>query len=224
MYGHDACTHPGYGARRMHHPHHGESRHGCDPHHAYAHHAEQDCCGEGHGHRSGGPPPWMAHMMAGRGRRAAKGEVRFLILDALQDQPRHGYEIIQAIEEKSHGAYRPSPGTVYPTLQLLDETGLVSLAADGDKKTYELTGEGRSELEGRRAEVDEAYERMTSEMGWAREGEFVGLFESFPRLFRTIRRSYHHGDLDADQRAAIKQVLDEAAEKIGAIAKGDAAG
>jgi DNA-binding PadR family transcriptional regulator len=82
-----------------------------------------------------GPPP-----------RPERGVVRYLILDAIRDQPRHGYEIIQAIGEKSHGAYRPSPGVVYPTLQMLEEMQLARAEARDERKAYSLTESGAAEL------------------------------------------------------------------------------
>jgi DNA-binding PadR family transcriptional regulator len=89
----------------------------------------------------------------GRGRgggprgRARRGDVRASILALLKDQPRHGYEIIQEIAERSGGAWRPSPGSVYPTLQLLEDEGLITSASEGGKKLFTLTDAGRTEAE-----------------------------------------------------------------------------
>lgn len=90
--------------------------------------------GRGRGHHRGGP----------RGRR---GDVRAAILTLLAEQPRHGYEIISEIAERSHGFWRPSPGSVYPTLQLLADEGLVVSRDEGGKKLFELTDEGRAAAE-----------------------------------------------------------------------------
>src|SRR5271170_842301 len=65
--------------------------------------------------------------------RCERGFVRWLVLDAIAAQPRHGYEIIQAIAEKSRGSYRPSPGVVYPTLQMLEDVGHARPVAQGDR-------------------------------------------------------------------------------------------
>jgi DNA-binding PadR family transcriptional regulator len=73
--------------------------------------------------------------------------VRASILALLKDQPRHGYEIIQEIAERSGGAWKPSPGSVYPTLQLLEDEGLISSATEGGKKLFTLTDTGRTEAE-----------------------------------------------------------------------------
>lgn len=90
-------------------------------------------------------PPW------GGGRRARRGDVRAAILALLADQPMHGYDLIRELEERSGGMWRPSPGSVYPTLQLLEDEGLV-VAEDRDgRRVFALTDAGRAELEERRA-------------------------------------------------------------------------
>ncbi len=78
--------------------------------------------------------------------RARRGEARFLLLDVLKDGPLHGYEIIRLLQERSGGAYAPSPGTVYPTLQHLEDVGLVTVAQDESRKVYQLTDLGKAEL------------------------------------------------------------------------------
>jgi DNA-binding PadR family transcriptional regulator len=88
-----------------------------------------------------GPHRWGHRAGAGRARR---GDVRAAILTLLAEQPMHGYEIIRELGERSHGVWQPSPGSVYPTLQLLEDEGLVrGIEADG-KRRYELTDEGRA--------------------------------------------------------------------------------
>lgn len=82
----------------------------------------------------------------GRGR-ARRGEARYILLDALRDGPKHGYEIIKTLEERSAGEYVPSPGTVYPTLQYLEDQGLVSASEETDRRVYQLTETGKVELE-----------------------------------------------------------------------------
>lgn len=75
--------------------------------------------------------------------RRGRGDVRNAVLALLAEEPMHGYQIIHEIEERSGGFWRPSPGSVYPTLQMLVDEGLVTAQADGEKKTYTLTDEGR---------------------------------------------------------------------------------
>ena len=71
-----------------------------------------------------------------------KGDLKYVVLGLIKDKPRYGYEIIKALEEKSHGFYTPSPGVVYPTLQMLEEMGYASSAERDGKKVYTITEEG----------------------------------------------------------------------------------
>jgi DNA-binding PadR family transcriptional regulator len=78
-----------------------------------------------------------------------RGDIRTAVLVVLAEQPRHGYEVIQALEEKSGGAWRPSAGSIYPTLQLLEDEGLASSSERDGKRVYELTEAGKAEAEAR---------------------------------------------------------------------------
>jgi len=171
-------------------------------------------------HPHHGPPPWLFEMFGGRRRRAERGEVRYLILDALKEQPSHGYEIIQTIAEKTGGTYKPSPGTVYPTLQLLEEMGHVTSKKKAGKKIYEITDEGLAELAEHQDEVDEAYDRLGPDLDGDEWEQFLGLFERIPRLMRAVGRAFRRGKLAPAQMSAIKDVMDDCADRIEAIAKG----
>ena len=98
--------------------------------------------------RTAGPPfgPW-GHRARRRGRsgRARRGDVRAGILALLAEEPMHGYQIIQELEARSGGLWRPSPGSVYPTLQLLEDEGLVGREETEGKRVYTLTEEGRTQ-------------------------------------------------------------------------------
>jgi DNA-binding PadR family transcriptional regulator len=96
------------------------------------------------------------------GKMLAQGDVRLLALALIAEQPRHGYEIIKVLEEKTAGWYSPSPGMVYPTLTYLEEVGYVTAQAEGAKKLYTITEEGRAHLEENRAFVDAVLERLTA--------------------------------------------------------------
>lgn len=80
------------------------------------------------------------------GKMLASGDLRLVALYLIEQQPRHGYDLIKAIEEKSQGFYSPSPGIVYPALTYLEEVGYVTSAAEGNKKLYTITDEGRAHL------------------------------------------------------------------------------
>ena len=86
--------------------------------------------------------PWREHGHGGGRRR--RGDIRTAVLAALEESPAHGYEIIQRFEEKTAGIWRPSAGSIYPTLQLLEDEGLVRSYERDGKKVYELTDEGRA--------------------------------------------------------------------------------
>ena len=89
-------------------------------------------------------PPWAG------GRRARRGDIRTSLLTLLADKPMHGYDLIRELEERSGGAWRPSPGSIYPTLQLLEDEGLVTGEERDGKRVYTITDAGRAELEERR--------------------------------------------------------------------------
>ncbi|MFD0902810.1 PadR family transcriptional regulator [Actinomadura sediminis] len=98
----------------------------------------------------GGPGPWgHGHRGGGRGgrggRRTRRGNVRAALLALLAERPMHGYEMIQELDERTGGVWRPSPGSVYPTLQMLEDEGLVTSREDGGKRLFELTDTGRAE-------------------------------------------------------------------------------
>src|SRR5512142_172341 len=98
----------------------------------------------------GGPfggPGWGPHRR-GRGR-ARRGDVRLALLRLLAEEPRNGYQLMQAIEDRSGGRWRPSPGSVYPTLAQLEDEGLIRSAEHEGTKRLELTDTGRSYLESR---------------------------------------------------------------------------
>lgn len=97
-------------------------------------------------------------------RRFGRGDLKYVILDLLQDGPRHGYDIIRALEERSHGFYSPSAGSVYPTLQLLEDQGLVTSKQEEGKRVYTITDAGRAFLTERSDTMDDVRARMTE--GW----------------------------------------------------------
>jgi len=90
-----------------------------------------------------------------------QGDLKFVILQLLDEKPRHGYDVIKELEERSGGRYTPSPGTVYPTLTLLEDMGYASaVVEEGGKKVYSITDEGRKYLADNRSTVDDVFERL----------------------------------------------------------------
>jgi DNA-binding PadR family transcriptional regulator len=95
------------------------------------------------------------------GRFFEHGDLRFVILALLEEQARHGYELIKELEERTGGAYRPSAGVIYPTLALLEDEGLIRQAGgETGRKLYEITDEGRALLEQNRTGVEAVFARM----------------------------------------------------------------
>jgi DNA-binding PadR family transcriptional regulator len=96
------------------------------------------------------------------GRMLAQGDLKLIALALIAEQPRYGYEIIKVLEDKTGGWYSPSPGTVYPTLTYLEEAGYVTAQAEGAKKLYTITDQGRAYLDENRDFVDAVLERLST--------------------------------------------------------------
>ncbi|WP_328722874.1 PadR family transcriptional regulator [Streptomyces sp. NBC_00247] len=141
----------------------------------------------------------------GRGR-ARRGDVRASILALLKDRPMHGYEMIQEIGERSGGAWRPSPGSVYPTLQLLEDEGLIVSASEGGKKLFTLTEAGSAEAE---SGPDAPWEDAGRGVDWESVNEIrqagFGLMEAFGQVWKTG---------SADQRQKALAVINDAKKKL----------
>ncbi|NVB84068.1 MAG: PadR family transcriptional regulator [Kofleriaceae bacterium] len=174
----------------------------------------------GHGRGFGGGFPgggdW-ASMFRERPPRAERGGVRYLVLDAIADQPRHGYEIMSTIAERSGGSYKPSPGVIYPTLQMLEELGHVKVTERDDKKVYTITAAGKADLEEHRDEVEAFYEQ--SEDVWEDHVDELREFMLKIRgLVRAFRRSARRGRLTPKTMAKVRGILDEAIAKLESAA------
>jgi DNA-binding PadR family transcriptional regulator len=110
-------------------------------------------------------PPFGGHRGRQRARKARRGDIRAAALLLLAEAPRNGYQIMQEIEERSEGVWRPSPGSVYPTLQQLEDEGLVRSKEDGGQRLLELTDAGRTALEGRAADAPAPWVEMAAASG-----------------------------------------------------------
>jgi DNA-binding PadR family transcriptional regulator len=154
----------------------------------------------------GGPPP-----------RAERGAVRYLVLDALEKQPRHGYEIMQTIEERSGQAYRPSPGVIYPTLQMLEELRHVRGTDDDGRRIYAITPEGLRDLDEHRPEVQEFYERSGASSWVGSAEDLADLMQHAARLFRMLRRAARRGRLTPSTMRKLRTVLDDVLAKVSSI-------
>jgi DNA-binding PadR family transcriptional regulator len=142
------------------------------------------------------------------------GEVKFVILRLLKEKPRHGYEVMRALEEKMGGCYTPSAGTVYPTLQLLEDEGHVRAEEVDGKKVYHITPEGERYLEEHRDFLDEILDRVREtvrDFTGGGIGEVQGAFAHLTGV--TFKRAWRRGPDDpALQRVA--EILRKAADDI----------
>ncbi|AUW43793.1 PadR family transcriptional regulator [Rhizobium leguminosarum] len=119
------------------------------------------------------------------GRKFAAGDLQLVILALLAEQPRHGYELIKLLEERSGGFYVPSPGVIYPALTYLEETGLAEVEVEGAKKLYRITEAGRGRIEENRAMILHTFAKLE------RIGEKMAHVK---RVFEADRHSADEGD------------------------------
>jgi DNA-binding PadR family transcriptional regulator len=146
--------------------------------------------------------------------RAERGTVRWLVLDAIATQARHGYEIIQSISDKSGAKYKPSPGVVYPTLQMLEELGHARTIPRDDRKVYEITDDGRRELAAHQDEVAEFYEGQ-ADSGWENQAdEVLDVMKRVKRVAHLFKRSVHRGGMRPTTMRKARRILDEALQKL----------
>jgi len=143
-----------------------------------------------------------------------QGDLRWLVLDLIAAQPRHGYEIIKAIEDEMNGRYAPSPGVIYPTLTFLEETGLIASEAQATKKLYTITDEGRAALDTNAAAITAVKDRMA-----AMRARFGGppapeMMRAMENLRAAIQVRLSKGELSAESLASITAALDRAAGEI----------
>ena len=158
-----------------------------------------------------------------RGPMFGAGEVKFVILRLLKEKPRHGYEVIKALEEKMGGCYTASAGTVYPTLQLLEDEGYIRAEDTDGKKVYHVTPEGEQYLEEHRDLLDEIIDRVREtvrDFTGGGIGEVQGAFAKLAAV--TFKRAWRRGPEDAALKQ-VAEILRKAAEDVEAAWRGDAA-
>ncbi len=173
--------------------------------------ADDQARGHGfHGRGRGGP---FGHGGGGRGghRVFDHGELRLVVLALIAESPRHGYEIIKAIEERLAGSYSPSPGVIYPTLTLLQELGHATVEEHDGKKLYTVTDEGRKHLADNQAAVDAALARMIAVRERFGGGPAPQIIRGMENLKMALRLRMGRGPLTAEQVASMAAALDAAA-------------
>jgi DNA-binding PadR family transcriptional regulator len=176
-----------------------------------------------------GRPPWPQRPAGGRGDawsemwaewwrgptpRADRGLVRYLVLDAIAKQPRHGYEIIQVIGERSGGAYKPSPGVVYPTLQMLEELGHARTVTKDDRKVYAITDDGQRDLEEHAVDVADFYEGNTEARWEDHADDVANLMKRIGHMMRLFKHAMRRGTMRPSTTRKMYSILDEALRKL----------
>lgn len=143
-----------------------------------------------------------------------QGELRLVVLALIAESPRHGYEIIKAIEDRLAGTYSPSPGIVYPTLTLLQELGLVTVEEADGKKRYSITAAGERHLADNRASTDAALARMKAISERLGGGPSPQIVRAMENLHVALRLRLERGPLTAGEVDAVAAALDSAAGTI----------
>jgi len=151
-----------------------------------------------------------------RRRNFEKGALKYVILDLVEEKPAYGYEVIRALEERSHDIYSPSPGSVYPILQLLADLGYLTTDEIESKKIYTITDTGKQYLKNNKESLD----RINSflEQRWPSDIKFnqwQQTFQEMPRLGQRLQGRLH--ELDAEQLSAIREIVNKSIHDIDAV-------
>jgi len=174
---------------------------------------------------------WDANFMSGffgaegrgrgrwrSGRMFEQGDLRYVVLRLLEEKPRHGYEIIKDLESRFGGSYAPSPGTVYPTLTMLEDLGYAKVVPeDGGKKIYEITDEGRRYLKENSSTVDDIFSRIAEFVEGFTDAPMRELNQSFQRLARATYKTATGHIKDKQTIESIRDIIRRAADEVEAI-------
>ncbi|HEX3700140.1 MAG TPA: PadR family transcriptional regulator [Phenylobacterium sp.] len=148
------------------------------------------------------------------GRLLEHGDLRFVVLALIAEQPRHGYELIKELEERTGGAYRPSAGVIYPTLALLEDEGLVRQAGgEVGRKLYEPTDEGRTVLDQSKAHVDAIFARI-AEVAESSESSRPRIARAMANLGMALQHRLSRRPITAQEIDRIVNILDDTASAI----------
>jgi DNA-binding PadR family transcriptional regulator len=147
-----------------------------------------------------------------RGMAFQKGDLKFVILGLLQESPRHGYDIIRELEDRSEGLYKPSPGVIYPTLQMLEEMGYTTSREEEGKKVYTITDEGIKFLAEKKETTDGMRDRIKKRWSFRNIGRMAGVMRDYHELEHVISSGLR--SLDENKAGRIREVLSRASRDI----------
>ena len=155
------------------------------------------------------------HRRRDRKRMFEGGELRLVMLKLIADEPRHGYQLIKAIEDLTEGDYAPSPGIVYPTLTMLEDMGLIAEKKSKDsKKVFEATDEGRAHLTENSDEVEDLIGRLEGHGHHRRRGQRPEIGRAIGNLMTALRNRIAHEGWNEHLLDEVVDILDEAAQRI----------
>ena len=144
-----------------------------------------------------------------------KGNLKYVILGLIKDKPRHGYDIIRELETQSHGFYKPSPGVIYPTLQMLEEMGYAKSSEQEGKKIYTITEEGLKFLCDSSNIADGVRNRMKHRWNFKNAGQMAMIMREIRDMEKSIGQSIDR--LDEDKMERIRQILAVTCEEIDSV-------
>ena len=144
-----------------------------------------------------------------------KGDLKYIILDMLKDRPRHGYDIIRELEEQSYGFYKPSPGVIYPTLQMLEEMGYASSAEQEGKRVYSITEEGLKFLADQSNIADDVRRKIKHKWSFKSIGKMVMVMKKYHALEHLLGDGFR--SMDTDKAERINQILSQAYQDIESV-------
>ena len=159
--------------------------------------------------------PRGRHHRGRSGRVFEQGDLKYVILRLLEEKPRHGYEIIKELEDRFAGAYSPSPGTVYPTLTMLEDLGYAKVTQDEKgRKTYEITAEGSAYLKENSSTVDSIFDRIGRFMEGFLDAPMMEVNNSFRKVARAAYSQAARNVNDAERLRRIRDILERAAAEL----------
>ncbi len=150
-----------------------------------------------------------------RGSSFQKGDLKYVILELIKDTPRHGYDIIRELEEQSHGLYKPSPGVIYPTLQMLEEMGYASSNEEEGKKVYTITDNGHEFLAKKKNISNGVKNQMKRRWSFKNIGKMVMVMKEYHALEHLLSRGVRGQDAEKMQR--IRDILVQTYDDIESI-------
>jgi DNA-binding PadR family transcriptional regulator len=162
-----------------------------------------------------GPGGWGGHRRRDRKRMFESGELRLVLLKLIADEPRHGYQLIKAIEDLTEGDYAPSPGVIYPTLTMLEDMGMIGERKSKDsKKVFEATDEGRAHLAENEDEVEELFERLEGHGRSRRRGQRPEIGRAIGNLMTALRNRVAAEGWNDELLEEVIDIIDDAAQRV----------